>query len=182
MIMKIFKIIVSILLVCMCVAFCVACDNTGSTDNAGGDGSQSENNNSTVKFYVEYNGTKIELGAKADSVIEALGEPQSKNEIGNCGGLGAQVRYVYPSVEIFVLQSNTDGNIIDQITFRDDIVTTPEGVYIGMTKAEAEDALGDPTEETEKAIIYTSGKYTLKLNITDGKVTDINYYYKTSSN
>ncbi len=182
--MKIFKIIVSILLVCMCVAFCVACDNpsgVGSTDRDGDSQSGSKDNDeSTVKLYVEYKGTKIELGAKADSIIAALGDPQSRTEIGDCGGLGAQVRYVYTSLEIYVLQSKTDGNIIDQITLRDDLVSTPEGVYIGMSDADAKEALGEPTRETQKAIFYTSGKYTLKLDIEDGKVTDINYI--TSSN
>ncbi len=180
--MKTLKIIISLLLVTLCVFFCVACDGgkDNSADRGGSSSGNGDKNDGEVKLYVDYNDIRIKLGAKADDVIEALGEPQSRTEIGDCGGLGAQVRYVYPSIEVYVLESKTDGNIIDQITFRDDVVSTPEGVCIGTSLADAKEALGEPTSETAKALLYTSGKYTLKLSISDGSVSEINYI--TSSN
>ncbi len=182
--MKILKIIISLLLVTLCVFFCVACsdgaDTSADRDGSSGSSDKSDKDDGAVKLYIEYNGTKIQLGAKADSIIEALGEPQSKTEIGDCGGLGAQVKYTYPSIEVYVLESKTDGNIIDQITFRDDVVSTPEGVCIGATVAEAKQALGKPTSETDKALLYTSGKYTLKLSFSGDMVTEINYITTTN--
>jgi hypothetical protein len=175
--MKNIKVIISLLLVAVCIAFCVACNDTATdtTDKGGSTADKQGGDTSGVKLYVEYNDVTIKLGAKADDIIEALGEPKSKTEIGDCGGLGAQVKYVYTSIEVYVLESKTDGNIIDQITFRDDLVETPEGVCIGTTAADAKKALGEPTSENDKALLYTSGKYTLKLSISDGSVSEINY-------
>ncbi|MBE6577116.1 MAG: hypothetical protein E7653_03155 [Ruminococcaceae bacterium] len=184
--MKILRIIIALLLVAICILSCVACEKDSDTSADSGSPSSTKKDNEdkdsdgTVKMYVKYNDVKIAIGAKADSIIEALGEPQSKTEIGDCGGLGAQVKYVYPSIEVYVLESKTEGNIIDQITFRDDIVSTPEGVCIGATVSEAKEALGKPTSETEKALLYTSGKYTLKLSISDGAVSEINYITQTN--
>lgn len=151
----------------LCALFCVAC---------GGDNpSESNKEGSTYKFYIKVNDTKIQLGEKADDVIAALGNAQSKTEIGDCGGLGAQVKYSYASFDLYVLESKTDGNIIDQITFRDDVVTTPEGVCIGSAVSDAKAKLGEPTSSTDKALLYTDGKYTIKLSVEGDTVTEINY-------
>ena len=183
--MKILKITIALMLAAMCVFCFVACqnlDNGGS--NAGAGNTQStgggSNNNNSANVFVVYKNVKIQLGAKADPIIASLGEPQSKTEIGDCGGLGAQVRYIYPSIEIYVLQSKTEGNIIDQITFRDDLMTTPEGVYIGMTADEAMSLIGEPTKETDTAISYVYGKYTLKLSVEGGRISAINYETKSN--
>ena len=130
---------------------------------------------SGVAFYVEYNGTKIELGAKADKIIESLGEPQSVREIGDCGGLGAQVKYSYPSFYVYVLESDAKGNIIDQITFRDDVVTTPEGVYIGMSAEQAKQKLGEPSAQSDTALEYQKDSFLLRLVIKGGAVEQIDY-------
>ena len=164
-----FKRIICMLLALVCLFAFAACGeekNSKDTDDASKDG---------VAYYVTYNNTKIKLGAAADDIIESLGEYQDRKEIGDCGGLGAQVKYSYPSVEVFVLESKTDGNIIDQITFRDDVVSTPEGVYIGMSIADAKDALGTPSSESDKSIEYENGKYLLKITVDGDSVKEIDY-------
>ena len=119
---------VCVALALLCAVFCVACGNDieGCKEDYDSD-----------NFYIKYNNVAIKLGDKADAVIAALGEAQSRTEIGDCGGLGAQVKYTYSSIDLYVLESKTDGNIIDQITFRDDIVSTPEGVCLGVSVADA---------------------------------------------
>ncbi len=126
-------------------------------------------------FYISYNDVTLKLGDRADGVLEELGEAQSVTEIGNCGGLGSQVKYSYASIDLYVLEVTGGDSIIDQITFRDDIVTTPEGVYLGMSLDEAKELLGEPTSETDKAALYSDGTYTLKLSIVSGVITEINY-------
>lgn len=155
-------------LVCMMLA--VACN-----DDTAGESSVGGADDSGVKLYVEYNGVTVKMGAAADDVIKALGEPQKKTEIGDCGGLGALVKYSYASVEIYVVESKDNGNVIDQITLRDDIVTTPEGVAIGMSTAEAKSALGEPDSATDKALEYKNGKYVLKISLDGDTVNGINY-------
>ena len=155
--------IIAIILAIVCLACLAAC---------GEDGGKTDGFDS---FFVKYNGVEIKLGAKADSVLDGLGEAQSKTEIGDCGGLGAQVKYSYASFDLYVLEVKGGDSIVDQITFRDDIITTPEGVYLGMTLDEAEGLLGEPTTKTDKAALYSDGTYTLKLSVADGVITEINY-------
>ncbi len=165
--MKMFlKIAALMLAVLMCVSLFACSKDDGDTQDENDDG---------VAYNVTYNGTKIKLGAKADSVIEKLGEPQDTREIGDCGGLGALVKYSYSSIEVYVLKSKTEGNIIDQITLRDDLVATPEGVCIGDSAEGAKEKLGAPTKESSTALTYESEKYALKLLLSDGSVTGIDY-------
>jgi len=168
--MKRFVKYICIALALLCVLSLAACNGDEAKETEGG-----SENSAGVSFYMTYNNVKIELGADADKVIDALGEPQKKTENGNCGGLGTQYKYSYPSIDIYVLES-TDGNaVIDQITFRDDLVSTSEGVSIGSTLAEAKKALGEPTSSTSSALLYTKGQYNLKLGIDGDLITEINY-------
>ncbi len=154
----------------MCAFFAVACnDDTEGESGVGGADDKG------VKVYVKYNGVTVKMGEKADDVIKALGEPQKKTEIGDCGGLGALVKYSYASLEIYVVESKDNGNVIDQITLRDDIVTTPEGVAIGMSVSDAKAALGEPDNATDKALEYKNGKYVLKIGFDGDTVNEINY-------
>ncbi len=165
--MKAFLKIAAVMLAAlMCLCVCACKDGKEPTETDGADG---------VSCNVSYNGTKISLGAKSDSIIKALGSPQDTREIGDCGGLGAMVKYSYSSLDVYVLKSKTDGNIIDQITLRDDLVTTPEGVYIGMSAETARDKLGEPTDASDTALTYKSGKYALKLTIKDANISGIDY-------
>ncbi|MBE6535870.1 MAG: hypothetical protein E7677_04535 [Ruminococcaceae bacterium] len=134
------------------------------------------NGNKTDKeeLYVEYKNVKIVMGADADEIIDALGEPIDSYEIGDCGGLGAQVLYSYPSLDVYVLESKS-GDVIDAISFRDDIVTTNEGVYIGMDINEAKELLGEPDGETDKQLDYKKGDFTVSVLFADGAVSAISY-------
>ena len=161
----------------ICIALALLCTLSLAACNDGGDKEteQSSENTAGVSFYMTYKNVKIELGADADKVLTALGEPQKKTENGNCGGLGTQYKYSYPSIDVYVLEANDGNAVIDQITFRDDLVSTAEGVSIGSTIEEAKGALGEPTTSSASAFIYTEGKYNLKLGIDGELVTEINY-------
>ena len=171
--MKNVKKIFVLLLAVLCLFSVVACDESKSADtNEVKDKADSQEG---VAYYFEYNGVSVELGASADGIIEKLGTYKDKKEIGDCGGLGAQVKYSYPSFDLYVLESKTDGSIIDQITFRDDIVATPEGVCIGMSLDDAKAKLGEPTSGTDTSIEYLDGNKLLKLGIEGGVITEIDY-------
>ena len=171
--MKNLKRMACALLAALAICSLVACDKTENVSESSADtvGKSTEG----VSYYAEYKSVKIEMGKEADAIIEKLGEYQSKKEIGDCGGLGAQVKYSYPSVDVYVLESKDSGNVIDQISFKDDIVSTPEGVYIGMDVSEAKGLLGSPAKETDKSIEYTDGEYALVIGFVDGKINKIDY-------
>ncbi len=143
----------------------VACAD-GSEGNENGNGADSS------IYYIEYNGIKIELGAEADAVLSALGEANSKKEIGDCGGLGAQVRYDYSSFILYVLESN-DGNVIDQITLINDLTQTAKGICIGSEEAAVHAAYGEPQSADGNRLKYIDGKKQLVFEIENEKVKGI---------
>jgi len=170
--MKVFKRILLIAAV-ICIALsAVACADNGGKDNKG---TTEEEKEAGVVYSVKYNGTTIKLGGAADSVIKALGEPQSKKELGNCGGLGSQVKYSYTSIYVYVLETDS-GNTVDQIEFRDDLVSTPEGISIGATRSEVLSKCGEASAEDSASLTYTEGKLNLKIGFdSNGKVNNIAY-------
>lgn len=170
--MKIAKRIL-LILAALCLVLClVACDSGKGTDaNTSEDTEQSGG----VSYFVSYNGTKITLGGAADAAITALGTPQSKSELGNCGGLGSQVKYTYSSLYVYVLETDS-GNTVDQIEFRDDLVSTPEGVSIGMSKSDVISKCGEASAESATSLTYTSGKLNLSIGFdANGMVNKIAY-------
>lgn len=139
---------------------------------------QQEAKESGDVFYMEYKGTKIELGAKADSIISALGEAKSVKELGDCGGLGAQVKYTYSDIELYTLKS-ADGETVDGISFTSDLVSTSKGIFIGDSSDKVTEAYGQPTEQSDSSMIYTEGNMSLKFKLDGGVVSAVDYLRST---
>ena len=146
-----------------------ACSDDKEEDNGG---------NSGKGFYVTYRGVKVEVGKDSDGVIDALGESLSISELGDCGGLGAQIKYTYPSIAVYVLENSAGYALIDGIEIYDDSVSTPQGVYIGMSADEAKAKL-DGAKESGNALTVIDGNYYLKVKLDGGKVSEI--YFGTDS-
>ena len=134
---------------------------------------ETEENEKMSNFAVIYNGTEIELGKPADSVLKALGEPIYRSEIGDCGGLGAQVRYEYSSLVLYVLESEDDGNVIDQVTLTDDLIATAKGITIGSSEEELRELYGEPSKTEGDVLSYISGNKYLIFKISNGTVSAI---------
>lgn len=155
---------IAVLLVAILALGLVACnekDKDGETEPA-----------DEIGFYVNCNGMKIELGKSAESVLTALGEPNSRKEIGDCGGLGAQVRYDYASVTIYVLESKS-GEVIDEISLKDDLAETSKGIVIGSKESAVRSAYGDPHKTEGDRLQYQSGDKCLMFTVKDGQVSAI---------
>lgn len=163
---KMLALITALLMLTLCL---VACGEGGKTD---GDADSAD-------FYVTYRGVKIQLGKDARAATDALGEALSVSELGDCGGLGAQVRYTYSSLAVYALVDKNDNAVVDQIELYDDSITTPEGVYIGMSEEDARAKL-EGAAEKGGALTVTKGKYSLKVTLDGGKVTEINYITDSS--
>lgn len=153
----------AILLCLITLLSVVACGKTGGD----GDGSSGAG-----IYSATFDGVKIELGASAPAVLKKLGEPKSKNEIGDCGGLGAQVRYDFSSFILYVLESD-EGDVIDQITFKDDIVETSDGISIGSGESDVREEYGEPSESKKGSLIYRDGNKQMTVKIENGKVASI---------
>lgn len=163
---KMLALITALLMLSLCLVAC------GEEDKVDGDPD-------SANFYVTYRGVKIQLGKDAKAATDALGEPLSFSELGDCGGLGAQVKYTYSSLAVYALVDKNDNAVIDAIELYDDSITTPEGVYIGMSEEDARAKLEGAAEKSG-ALTVTKGKYSLKVKLEDGKVSEINYITDSS--
>ena len=164
--MKKFVSLILAMLCCLSCAVCFAsCEEEESTDNA---------NKNTDIYYVKCGTVKIELGADAADVLGNLGTPKDIKELGDCGGFGAQVKYVYDNFDLYTVKSDT-AETVDQISFTSDIAVTPKGICISSSKDEVLNAYGEPTLQNEKEIRYTSGQKILKFGLKEGNVSSIDY-------
>lgn len=160
------KILMSLMCLILCFGLIAAFSACDSEEEPGG--------SSKDIYYVEYNGVKIELGAKSDSVIKALGEASSVKELGDCGGLGAQIKYSYADIDVYTLKTD-EGETIDQISFTSDIAVTPKNICLGSNSEAVTEAYGEPTEKNDADIRYIDGSMVLKFKLEGGAVSAIEY-------
>ncbi len=131
-------------------------------------------------YYISYNDVKIQPGANAKGLLDKLGEPDYEKNNGNCGGQGVQMKYSYTSFDLYLLEA-TDGTLtVDQITLKDDLMETPEGIAIGDAKTDVEQAYGTPDETNAYNIVYRSGRQELIFGMEDGRVESIDIIYRTT--
>ncbi len=175
------KIISLILLLCLCVSL-VACggdsgnttnDNGGNSGNSGNNGN-SGNDTTETGFVFKYSNTEIAMNVKAEPIIAALGEPLSYTEEASCAFSGLDKTYNYGS---FVMQTYPDGDVdyVYCLWLADDSVATPEGIYIGSSKADVEKAYGADGFNGSNAYVMTKGACTLTVIVEGDVVTNITY-------
>ena len=134
---------------------------------------------SEISFAVVYQGTKVELGKSAISVLEALGEANSVEDAASCGDGSTRKLYRYSSLLIYTL--TVDGEeTIDEIEVRDDSPETAAKIAIGSSESDVRKAYGTPTTEKDGTLIYVSGQMELTIDLTDGNVSGINLFRNTN--
>ncbi|MGN0435742.1 MAG: hypothetical protein ACI4D8_03830 [Wujia sp.] len=180
------KKILTILAAAMLTASLTACggddtkvvdkDNTTTSqqnDNPGGDSSDTDNTNlSGYLFTVD--GVTIGMDMEAVNLKELLGEPKNYFEAQSCAFNGLDKMYTYDHFEIDTyFDDKTDR--VRTIVFLDDMVKTPEGVYIGMTKADMENAYGTDYTVDGSSCIYTKDGMTLVFILNGDTISSIQY-------
>ena len=121
-------------------------------------------------------GVTITMGADADDVVALLGNWISLNSSDSCGGFsGKDYLYTYHGFRVSTTPTK-DGQVICKLELTDDSVKTPEGLYIGMSRADAEAAMkGFTAEQVGDNLSYTVGNTKLQVVFRDGAVTGITY-------
>lgn len=134
--------------------------------------------NSGLSFKTK-NNVEIVIGADADDTISKLGNWSAQNSSDSCGGFsGKDYIYTYSGYRVSTTPSK-DGQIICKIELTDDSVKTPQGVYIGMSRADAEAAMkGFTAESVGDNLVYTEGNVKLQIIFRDGSVSGIVYVAK----
>ena len=125
-------------------------------------------------FSFTYNGTKITLGTEAAPIIDALGEPRSYTEEPSCAFDGMDKTYYYGS--FYLSTYPMDGkDYVYNLWFADDGVATDEGIRIGSTQSQVEDAYGKDCFNGTNIFVMPKGQSKLVILIEDGKVSSIRY-------
>ena len=134
---------------------------------------------SDAELYFSSNGTKIAIGDGSDAIISKLGTPVSETSSESCGGFeGKDYVYTYKGFRVSTTPAK-DGQIICKVELTDDSVKTPEGLYIGMTRENAESAMKSHTAESVgDNLVYTAGSVKLQIIFRDGNVSGIIYVAK----
>lgn len=128
------------------------------------------------ELYFDYEGTVISVHAEAAPILAVLGEPMSCTEQPSCAFQGLDRSYYFGS---FYLETyEKDGaEYVSGFWFADDTVQTPEGIYIGSTQAEVEQAYGADAFNGTNAYSLRRGDSKLTVILTDGAVSSIQYTY-----
>ena len=130
-------------------------------------------------LYFKVKDTKVVIGADAEDTIEKLGNWSSQNSSDSCGGFsGKDYIYSYSGYSVSTTPSK-NGQIVCKIELTDDSVKTPQGLYIGMSRKDAEKAMeGFTAESVGDNLVYTQGDVKLQVIFRDGSVAGIVYVAK----
>ncbi len=162
--MKRTKRIICALLALICCFGAVVC-----MTSCGGEDNGNEN-----LFYVNYRNIRIELDQSADNVLTSLGTAKYTDNLGDCGGIGVQMKYTFSDISVNTLKEK-DGEKIHKISFISDLVQTPKGIYIGCARQAVLDAYGTPTSDDSEKLVYKSADLKLEFKINGDKVAAIDY-------
>ena len=123
-----------------------------------------------------YNGTTIKMNDLAAPVLAALGDPTTTYESPSCAFQGTDIYYNYGSFELSAYEETAGAERrIYSVFLKDDLVETPEGLAIGSPEADVAKVYGASSRTDSGNYIYEAKGVTVKVMITDGKVSSIEY-------
>lgn len=150
-------------------------DVTGENALAGDSaGSVQTNNTSLDDYKFVYQGVTITPDMNTNEFLEQLGEPLHYYEVKSCAFEGMDKIYTYTSFEISTYP-NGENDLVSYIYFKDDTVTTEEGAYIGMSKADVLELYGDGYVESAGAYVYSKGGMELRFVFEGESLISIEY-------
>ncbi len=119
------------------------------------------------------NSFEISIDQDMAEILSAIGEPLSYFEAASCAFSGLDKTYTYAG---FVITTRPDGekDYVNSIFLTDDSVTTPEGLYIGVSADTVISTYGEGTK-TETLISYKDGNTLLNFILKNGSVISIEY-------
>lgn len=151
-------------------------ESAAETTAAAQDGGEAKTEAQGSNLVFEAAGKKISIGMDTSEFLDALGDPDSYFEAESCAFQGLDKVYTYKD---YVIRTYPDGDIdrVSAIELRDDIATTSEGAYIGMTEDEIKSLYGSYTIEGDSSSSMTikDGNTKLSFIFEDGSVNSITY-------
>lgn len=99
-------------------------------------------------------GVSVKVDMDMDELAPKLGDPNSIFEAPSCAGEGISYIYNYIDYEIETYPAQDGKNRIAYVILKDDMVSTPEGIDLSMTREDVVLTYGEEYEEAENSIIY----------------------------
>ncbi len=128
------------------------------------------------KGYVfKYKGVSVTMKGNAAKLIKKAGKPLKKKESKSCAYKGMDRVYQYKNFILATYSKSKKGKqYVNGIKFRTKKVATKEGIRLGSS---LNDVFAKYGQKKGKFGVYTykKGKCKLQFEITDGKVTTIQY-------
>lgn len=121
-----------------------------------------------------HDGVVVEIDAKAAPVIEQLGEAVSYFEAPSCAFEGVDKIYTYSSFELETYPVDGE-DFVSCVTFKDDSITTLEGVGIGDSLDKVKEVYGTDATEDGGMLVYKKDDMKLCFIIQDDAVVSIEY-------
>lgn len=164
-----------ILLAAMTMAFALTACGGGNGGSGAGDTAQPSQPAAQDGFVFQAGSTAVAMNVPAADILASLGEPQDKYEAESCAFQGMDRTYTYPGYTVDTYENNGVETIL-YVTFKDDTVSTAEGLSIGETIDKAKELYGDGGTDSGSSITYTKGASTLTILYGgDGAITQIQY-------
>ena len=159
---------------CMCMC---ACGGDGNKDA----GTNADTQKEEPSYVFTYNEIEVSVNEDIESVIEKLGEPIAYYEAASCAFEGLDKFYTYASFELNTYPK--DGkDMLASIYFKDDLVTTTEGISLGMSKEDMIEAYGEATKVNGNEYVYEKGNGVLKFILDGEEIISIEYQTKVDYN
>ncbi len=150
----------------------------GTSGEVSGDGDTAVN----YKGYAFiYNGVVVEMDVDAAPVIEQLGEADSYFEAPSCAFEGIDKIYTYGSFELDTYPTD-EKDYISSIIFKDDTITTPEGIGIGDSAAKMEETYGTGQTDENGMAVYEKDGMKLCFILEGETIASIEYRSKVLDN
>lgn len=127
------------------------------------------------KGYVFRSGDIVmEMDAEAAPVLEQLGEPDAYFEAPSCAFEGIDKMYTYGSFELDTYPTG-DKDYISAVIFKDDSITTPEGVGIGDSREKLTETYGGEGTEESGMTVYRKDDMKLCFIFQGDSIASIEY-------
>ena len=163
--------LILLLVAVICIAL-VACGGKEVSNDSSAESGASQLSEEVYAF--SYKGVQVKVDDVMSDLLTSLGEPTKYFESQSCAFQGLDKVYTYPNVIIRTYPKDGVDYVLN-VEFRDDTVSTAEGVCIGDTKSKVESVYGEPTQKTDVSYSYTKGGSILSFIFEGDTVTSVTY-------
>lgn len=124
-----------------------------------------------------YKGASVALDSKAADAVSALGEAQDVKSEMSCHGEGEDRTYTYADFILKTYPKDGEDHVLEILISKAGVPTS-KGIEVGSSLDDVTAAYGSDCKTIGTRYVYDAGEgKTLRFNIKDNKVVEIDYYF-----